>query len=131
MPKALRINPNYFGIYDNLGNIFREIGHLDKSISFFKKGLEVSPDNSSLHANLGMTYLKKGWPLFEWRLEIKGKYGEKELSKWKGENLNKKTILILGASGRVGSDLANYLSIKNKVVAVYRRKKNKIFFTGL
>ena len=40
--------------------------------------------------------------------------------------LNKKTILILGASGRVGSDLVNYLSIKNKVVAVYRRKKIQI-----
>ena len=41
-----------------------------------------------------MTYLqkgelKKGWPLFERRLEIKGKYGENERSKWKGENLNK------------------------------------------
>ena len=94
MPKSLRINPNYFGIYDNLENIFREIGHLDKSISFLKKGLEVSPDNPSQHANLGMTYLqkgelKKGWPLFERRLEIKGKYGENKRSKWKGENLNK------------------------------------------
>ena len=56
----MRINPNYFGIYDNLENIFREIGHLDKSISFLKKGLEVSPDNPSQHANLGMTYLQKG-----------------------------------------------------------------------
>ena len=51
-----------------------------------------------------MTYLKKGelktgWPLFEWSLEIKGRYGENELSKWKGENLNKKTILLCYEEG--------------------------------
>ena len=51
-----------------------------------------------------MTYLKKGelkkgWPLFEWRLEAKRKYGENELSKWKGGNLNKKTILLCYEEG--------------------------------
>ncbi|MCB1023341.1 MAG: tetratricopeptide repeat protein [Acidobacteria bacterium] len=62
--KVIEIDKNYEGasVYDALGQIELESrglagGSAEKAVEFFKKGIELNPDNSYLHLHLGEAYL--------------------------------------------------------------------------
>jgi len=38
--KASQLNPGYFGIHNNLGNIHQEVGHLDEAAAAYSKAIE-------------------------------------------------------------------------------------------
>jgi len=42
--------------YNQLGNVYRQIGQPDKAIDAFLKGLEVDPSTVQIHTNLGTLY---------------------------------------------------------------------------
>jgi len=54
--KALKEDPNFIEVYDNLGRIYRRIGKYDKAISNYKKSLELYPKGIMAHQNIAVVY---------------------------------------------------------------------------
>jgi Tfp pilus assembly protein PilF len=50
--RALAINPNYYGVYHNLGNLAEQLGDREEAKAFFRKCLEIEPGNPSALARL-------------------------------------------------------------------------------
>lgn len=57
--KALKEDPNFVEVYDNLGRLYRRIGKYDKAISNYKKSLELYPKGIMAHQNLAVVYAIK------------------------------------------------------------------------
>ena len=56
---ANKIDPKDFKVLINLGLILFKLGSYEKSISAFKKVLEINKDNFSAYINLGVVYQNK------------------------------------------------------------------------
>ena len=54
--EALKEDPKFVEVYDNLGRIYRRIGKYDKAISNYKKSLELYPKGIMAHQNLAVVY---------------------------------------------------------------------------
>lgn len=60
--KALKEDPNFVEIYDNLGRIYRRTGKYDKAIFNYKKSLELYPEGIMAHQNIAVVYsIKKDY----------------------------------------------------------------------
>jgi tetratricopeptide (TPR) repeat protein len=60
--KALKEDPNFVEVYDNLGRIYRRIGKYDKAIFNYKKSLELYPKGIMAHQNIAVVYsIKKDY----------------------------------------------------------------------
>ena len=57
--KALRINPNYAAIYNNLGNVFKETGEIELAEYNYKKATKIKPNYAEAYYGLGLTLEKK------------------------------------------------------------------------
>lgn len=54
--KAIKEDPNFIEVYDNLGRIYRRSGKYDKAISFYQKSIELYPNGIMAHQNLAVVY---------------------------------------------------------------------------
>ena len=60
--KALKEDPNFVEIYDNLGRIYRRTGKYDKAIFNYKKSIELYPQGIMAHQNIAVVYsIKKDY----------------------------------------------------------------------
>ncbi|WP_457636987.1 tetratricopeptide repeat protein [Oceanithermus sp.] len=57
---ALRIDPNYYPIYNQRGLIYQYKGDLKKAEEAYKKALELEPKDPIVHYNLAQVYLSEG-----------------------------------------------------------------------
>ncbi len=54
--KALKEDPKFVEVYDNLGRIYRRIGKYDKAVYNYKKSLELYPEGIMAHQNIAVVY---------------------------------------------------------------------------
>jgi tetratricopeptide (TPR) repeat protein len=57
--KALRIAPNFYQTYNNLGNVLFWKGKIDSSIKYYELAVQYEPMAAAPHYNLGQAYLRK------------------------------------------------------------------------
>jgi len=111
---AYKVNPNSDLICVGLGRILQVLGEIEEAMIFFKKTIDISPLNYRAKYLLGISYLRlqdfnNGWDLYNYRHEYfsgkqysLGRIDKNKLtsaSKWKGQNLNKKALLIVPEQG--------------------------------
>jgi tetratricopeptide (TPR) repeat protein len=82
-------------------------GHYDRALMFYRKALEETPDNPTIHADLGTSLLtcgrfSEGWREIEWRWHMprfNTKLRDFGSPQWKGEPLNGQKILLHAEQG--------------------------------
>lgn len=57
---ALKLNPNSYSAYNNLGNIMFLTNNRDKAVEFYKKSIQIKPDQVDARLNLGILYYYEG-----------------------------------------------------------------------
>ena len=57
--KAIRVNPNYAAIYNNLGNVFKETGELELATNNYKQAIKIKPNYSEAYFGLGLVLEEK------------------------------------------------------------------------
>jgi len=60
LQEVIENNPTHIGAYYNLGNVYRDTGHIDKAVSCYKKVLQLNPMYSDAYVNLGILFRAKG-----------------------------------------------------------------------
>jgi tetratricopeptide (TPR) repeat protein len=58
--EALKLEPDYGGVYVNLGNAYISKGYIDQAIVYYKKCISLKPDYVPAHVNLASAYGLKG-----------------------------------------------------------------------
>ena len=95
------------GAFNNYGNVMREMGFPERAQPFLEHAIRIDPTNETARFNLAVCLLlqgnyEQGWPAYEdrWTFEhLKGTLPKLPKSKWSGENLKDKTILVIGEQG--------------------------------
>jgi tetratricopeptide (TPR) repeat protein len=99
---AIILMPSYAHAWSNLGSVRYQQGLFSEAISHYDHAQTINETLSQLNFNLALTYLshsqwQEGWHYYEYRRE---KYRRIFLkSRWKGEDLEGKTILIHAEQG--------------------------------
>ena len=96
-----------FSAFNNYGNVLREVGDPAGAIPFLQRAVQLSPDNVTARFNLAVCYLLQGdyangWPAYEsrWQYEhLAGLLPNYSQPRWTGQDLNEKTILVIGEQG--------------------------------
>ena len=100
-------DPDNFSAWNNYGNVIRECGRPDRAIPFLETALKIWPDQATANFNLAVAYLllgdyARGWKQYEtrWNYEhLANTLPAFDKPKWNGEDLQGKTILVLGEQG--------------------------------
>jgi hypothetical protein len=100
-------DPDNSAAFNNYGNVLREMGFPTRAVPFLDHARILDPNSITAKFNLSVAHLlsgnyEQGWPLYEsrWQYEhladTKPKLPKPE---WTGEDLNGKTLLIIGEQG--------------------------------
>jgi hypothetical protein len=95
------------GAFCNYGNVLRECGDPQGGIPFLQRSIQLDPTNSITQFNLAVAYLlagdyERGWAQYEhrWNFEhLAGALPQFEQPRWTGQNIQGKTVLIVGEQG--------------------------------
>lgn len=60
--KSISINPKYIDTYNNLGNLFLQIGNISKALENYHKAIKINEQHFGTNLNLGNLYLKLNQP---------------------------------------------------------------------
>jgi tetratricopeptide (TPR) repeat protein len=98
---------NSASAFNNYGNVLREMGYPKRAIPFLESAIDLAPDNVTAQFNLAVCLLLmgdygRGWPAYEtrWRYEhLAGTMPRWQQPRWQGEDLQGKTVLIVGEQG--------------------------------
>ena len=104
---AMVQDPNSAAAFNNYGNVMRECGFPQRGIPFLEYASIVDPTNVTAKFNLAVSYLimgdyARGWPAYEarWQYEhLAGTEPKHQQPRWAGQDLNGKTILVVGEQG--------------------------------
>ena len=55
--KAIALNPNFFGYYQNLGNLFFDQKRFRESATFYQQALKLGKPNAKISTFLGLSYI--------------------------------------------------------------------------
>lgn len=100
-------DPDSSAAWNNYGNVTREIGYPARAIPFLEHAAILEPNNVTAKFNLAVSYLlmgnyEKGWPAYEarWSYEhLAGTEPAYAQPRWTGQDLQGKTILVVGEQG--------------------------------
>jgi hypothetical protein len=100
-------DPESAAAWNNYGNVTREMGYPARSVPFLQHALVLEPNNVTAQFNLAVAYLlqgdyARGWPAYEarWNYEhLAGTEPQYQQPRWRGEDLQDKTILVVGEQG--------------------------------
>jgi uncharacterized protein (TIGR03032 family) len=56
LERVIKLKPNSFSAYNNLGNILHSLGQTEKALAAWQKALEIKPDNAIIYNNLGQVW---------------------------------------------------------------------------
>jgi Flp pilus assembly protein TadD len=151
--KALTQKPGSASIFNNIGTTYRGMGRLDDALAYFRKALAVKPEFAHVQWNMSALMLESGdyatgLPLYDKRFDPEvllelgapglGEMNRKFSSKprWKGENLQGKTLAIWSEQGLGDSVMMlRYLPLLKKkgvasVIVYCPASLKKIMLTG-
>ncbi|MEG4838601.1 tetratricopeptide repeat protein [Microcoleus sp. B9-D4] len=57
---AIEQNPQFYGVYENLGETLGKLGRLDEAVEMYRKAIELKPSAAWLHKELGLLLEKFG-----------------------------------------------------------------------
>lgn len=105
--QAFVADPESVSAWNNYGNVIREMGYPERSIPFLQHAISLDPTHVTAKFNLAVSYLlmgdyNQGWAQYEhrWNFEhLAGSLPQFNSPRWNGENLQGKTILIVGEQG--------------------------------
>ena len=103
---ALDQQPGYLSALINRGTLWVWSGEIERGLHWYREGLKVDPDHAELHRNLGVIFLllgrfDEGWPEYRWRWRMPGmRRPATSAPLWRGEPLERKTILLYPEQGR-------------------------------
>jgi tetratricopeptide (TPR) repeat protein len=66
--KAIEVEPDSYGAYNNMGSAYAELGKFEKAIKVCKKAIKIKPDKDQAYYNMGGAYAELG--KFEKALEV-------------------------------------------------------------
>jgi hypothetical protein len=100
-------DPDCAAAFNNYGNVQREMGHPDRAVPFLQHAATLDPANITAKFNLAVCYLlqgnyAQGWPAYESRWDYEHLAGTEprySQPRWRGEDLQGKTILVVGEQG--------------------------------
>ena len=100
-------DPGSAAAFNNYGNVMRECGYPERAVPFLQHAAILDPNNITAKFNLAVTYLlqgdyTRGWPAYEtrWNYEhLAGTEPKYSQPRWRGEDLQGKTILVVGEQG--------------------------------
>lgn len=77
LTKLTELLPDEFPAYFALGEVYQQVGALDKAMQFYEKALQKEPNDPALYARLGIAQLQSGMPVnaernFRKALELEG-----------------------------------------------------------
>jgi hypothetical protein len=98
---------NSASAFNNYGNVLREMGYPKRAIPFLESAIDLAPTNITARFNLAVCHLLagdyvRGWPAYEtrWNYEhLAGTMPRWQQPRWQGEDLQGKTVLIVGEQG--------------------------------
>lgn len=105
--QAFTQDRNSASAFNNYGNVLRECGDPTGAIPFLQRSMQLAPGHPTAPFNLAVAYLLqgdyvRGWQQYEsrWNYEhLAGTLPQWTQPRWNGEDLNGKTLLILGEQG--------------------------------
>jgi len=105
--QAFTQDRGHAGAFCNYGNVLREAGDPAGAIPFLQRAIQLDPVNTTAQFNLAVAYLlagdyARGWPQYEsrWQYEhLAGLLPDLLQPRWTGQDLQGKTILVLGEQG--------------------------------
>ena len=100
-------DPDCAAAFNNYGNVMRECGYPGRAIPFLQHAIVLDPNNITAKFNLAVSWLlmgnyQQGWPAYEtrWNYEhLAGTEPQFAQPRWSGQDLNGKTILVIGEQG--------------------------------
>jgi len=100
-------DPGCAAAFNNYGNVQREMGYPERAVPFLLHAATLDPANITARFNLAVCYLlqgnyAQGWPAYEsrWDYEhLAGTEPKYSQPRWRGEDLQGKTILVVGEQG--------------------------------
>ena len=142
--KATEVDPSHFFAYNNIALSLKKLGKFNEALKFYKKAIDINKDFVDGHVNYGTLLLLTnkldlGFKEYEWRKKSKIFSDYLDYSKlqiktpiWTGQNLQKKTILILSEQG-IGDliQFSRYLFVlrdKFSCKVILRLKQNLAHF---
>ena len=151
--KTLELDPKHFSSYNNLALAYYELGETEKCVELYRKANSINPDDHLVRENLACallrhSYFEEGFEFFESRLEKANKQNIIKSNKltrmWSGEDLNKKSILIISEQGagdtiqfaRYAYELSDFYKtnvfflVDKKIIHLFDQKKLKIIAKG-
>jgi tetratricopeptide (TPR) repeat protein len=109
--QALSLDPNYVDAYNNLSMSLYALGQYEEAGRCCSFVLAIEPDNAFAHWNESQLKLlqgdfETGWALYEWRWQLPSyrKYRISGLPKWRGEELQGKSVLVTAEQG-IGDEI--------------------------
>ena len=104
---AFAQDPDSAAAFNNYGNVQRELGRPDRAVPFLQHAVALEPGNPTAQFNLAVAYLlqgdyARGWPQYEsrWSYEhLTGTEPEFPQPRWRGEDIQGKTLLVVGEQG--------------------------------
>ena len=103
--KTLEIDPTNKFALNSLANVYKELSKFNEAIELYKQAIEIDNNYFQAHFHLGLVLLLKkpssfAWEKYEYReSKIKNLNIIKDIPKWDGSNLQKKTLLIICEQG--------------------------------
>ncbi len=93
--------------WNNYGNVIREMGFPDRARPFLEQAIAIDPGHTTARFNLAVALLlagdyEQGWKAYEhrWNFEhLAGTLPAYSQPRWQGEDLQGRTILIIGEQG--------------------------------
>jgi len=107
--RATELKPDNAQFHSNLGVNYCNCGQLDEAIACQRRAIEIAPDYAEAHYNLGHALMlagdyPAGWPELEWRFRNDRQPRPFPQTRWRGEDLRGRTLLVWGEQG-IGDEL--------------------------
>lgn len=106
LERAVRIGPKNPQQWNQLGAANNELLQVEAACACYERAIELSPDFTHAHWNLGMTLLlrgqlEKGWQEFEWRTIAMPALARRGASppRWHGEDVKGRALLLYTEGG--------------------------------
>jgi hypothetical protein len=105
--QAFVVDRHSASAFNNYGNVLREVGDPEGAIPFLQRSVQLVPTAATPNFNLAVAYLlagdyTRGWTQYEhrWNFEhLAGTLPKHEQSRWTGQDLKDKTILVIQEQG--------------------------------
>jgi tetratricopeptide (TPR) repeat protein len=102
--QAIALRPNLAEPYNSLGNVLLTQGKLDQAVARYQQALALRPDYADAQLGLAACYLavgdyQRGWPAYEARLRLPASAMPRSLTRWTGEPLAGRSLLLLAEQG--------------------------------